>query len=59
MKRIDGSKKIVVIFQTTGKTTWEETWSTNLIDIFKKDPTVVEIRDRETDNIIYSKEENK
>ena len=59
MKRLDGSKKIVVTFQTVGKTTWEEIWSTNLIDIFKKDCTVIEIRDKETDNIIYSREENK
>ena len=36
MKRVDGSKKIVVTFQTPGKTTWEETWSKNLLDIFKK-----------------------
>ena len=56
MYKPDKFKPIIIKFRTPNGNQWEEQYSTRMLDIFKKDKHVIEIRDRETDNIIYSKE---
>lgn len=49
---------VVITFKTPNGNMWEEVHSNHMIDIFKKDPTVYEIRNRSTDELIYNKERN-
>ena len=45
-----------ITFRTPNGNTWEEIHSSKMLEIFKKDPTVYEIRNRDNDNLIYRKE---
>lgn len=50
-------RPIVITFRTPNGNQWDETYSMRIFDIFKKDPTVLIIIDKETDEIIYRREE--
>ena len=49
------SKPIIVTFRTPNGNIWEETHDMKMLNLFKKDITVLEIRDKQTDNILYTK----
>ena len=51
------SKPIIITFKTANGNQWDENHSSGMLDIFKKDPTVYVIVDRETDEIIYRRKE--
>ena len=51
------SKPIIVTFKTPNGNQWDENHSSGMLDIFKKDPTVFVIVDKETDEIIYRRKE--
>ena len=56
MKRITKDTSITITFKTPNGNIWEEIHSGLMVDIFKKNPTVDEIRDKESDKLIYKKE---
>ena len=47
---------IVITFRTPNGEMWNETYSMRLYDLFIKDPTVYEIHNKKTDELIYKKE---
>ena len=49
-------KPIIITFRTPNGSEWNEMYTSRLIDIFTKDPTVIEIKEEETDKLIYKKE---
>ena len=52
-------KPIIVRFRTANGNEWEESYTTRLVDIFKKDKNVIKIIDADTDEIMYKREEIK
>lgn len=48
--------KITITFKKKNGETWEEHYSTYVLDIFKKDPEVYEIRYTDTDKLIYKRD---
>ncbi|MBO5712016.1 MAG: hypothetical protein J6R47_04185 [Acholeplasmatales bacterium] len=50
------SKPIIITFRTPNGNQWDETHSIQTFDLFKKDPAVFVIVDKETDEIIYRRE---
>ena len=56
MSNIHKDFSVIITFRTPNGNMWEESHSSTMIDIFKKDPTVYEIRNRDNDNLIYKKE---
>lgn len=57
MNKYPKSKPIIVTFRTPNGNQWDETYSMRTFDLFKKDPTVFVIVDKETDEIIYRRKE--
>ena len=49
-------RKIIVTFKKKNGEMWEERYSIYVLDIFKKDPEVYEIRYTDTDEIIYKRD---
>jgi hypothetical protein len=56
MQIIDKSRSVAITFRTPNGNTWDETHSMRMVDIFKKDPTVLEIIDKSTDEVIYRRD---
>ena len=48
---------ITITFKKKNGEIWEEQYSSYIIDIFKRNPEVYEIRYTDTDKLIYSREE--
>ena len=57
MKHFEKLPEIIITFRTPNGNQWDEIYSIRLLDIFKKDPTVYEIRNKADDELIYKKEE--
>ena len=49
-----GHPTIIVTFKKKNGESWEETYSSYLIDLFKNNPEVIEIRNKDSNKIIYS-----
>ena len=59
MKRIDefALKPIVITFKPPNGEIWEETYTMRLFDLFIMDPTVYEIHNKLTDELLYKRKE--
>ena len=51
------SYPMIITFRTPNGNTWSETHSSTLLSIFKKDTTVMEIRNKTTDEIIFKRKD--
>ena len=47
---------VIITFKKKNGEMWEETYSSLILDIFKNDPDVYEIRYRDSDELIYRRE---
>ena len=47
---------IIVTYRKKNGAEWEETYSTRILDILKQDPTVFEIRYKDSDKLIYRRD---
>ena len=56
MKKFDFGNTIIVTFKTPNGNTWDECHYASMTEMFMKAPDVQEIREKDTDKLIYSKE---
>ena len=60
MKKFDefALKPIIITFKTPNGEMWDESYTMRLYDLFIKDPTVYEIRNKLTDEILYRRKDD-
>ena len=56
MKKFEFGNTIIVTFKTPNGNTWDECHYASMTEIFMKALDVQEIREKDTDKLIYSKE---